>query len=76
MSQANNHHAAHKIFNLVQAAELKHRLDGTPHAEFLGRKRHKVHGQARKELDRIVALGDDAGRFVEIFLGSFEEYRT
>lgn len=71
MSHANNHHAAHKIFNLVQAAEIAYRLNDVPHAEFLRKRRHRVMGQAGRELDKIIALGPDAARFVEIFLGEF-----
>jgi hypothetical protein len=64
-------HVAQKLFDEIQQAELAFQLKGTPHAEYLRTRRHRHLGQARRELDRIVALGTHAGTFVSFFLAEF-----
>ena len=50
---------------------MAYRLRGVAHADYLRRRAHQYHGQTRRELDRIVALGPDAGRLVDFFLKEF-----
>lgn len=66
-----NAYAAQKLFDLLQASELAFQMNGEPHAQFLARKLPGTVGQVRRELRRIVALGPDAGVFVDVFLREF-----
>lgn len=62
-----------KLFQELTHAEVAYRLKGEPHAVFLSRRRHRYRGQCRKELERVIALGLNAGRFVDFFIKEFEE---
>lgn len=66
-----NPHVAQRLFDLLQESEMAYRLRGVAHADYLRRRAHQYHGQTRRELDRIVALGPDAGRLVDYFLKEF-----
>jgi hypothetical protein len=67
-----NPHVAQKLFTELTNAEMAHLETGISHAAFLAMRRHKYNGEARRELDRVIALGMDARRFIAIFLAEFE----
>lgn len=62
---------AQRLFNEFQQAELAYQIAGTPHAEYLRRRRQHHLGETRRELDRVVSLGEKAGVFVDFFLREF-----
>lgn len=66
-----NPHVAQRLFDLLQESELAYRLRGEAHADYLRRRAHQYKGQTRRELNRIVDLGPDAGRLVDYFLKEF-----
>lgn len=65
--------AANKLANLLLASDMAYHLAGTPHAVFLMKHRHKYRGQARKEIEKLIALGDDISEWMKIF---FEEIKN
>lgn len=67
-----NPHVAQKLFQELTHAELAHLETGVTHAGFLSMRRHRYNGEVRRELEKIIALGADCGRFVGIFLAEFE----
>lgn len=67
-----NPHAAQKLFRELTNAELAHLETGVTHEGFLSMRRHRYNGEVRRELEKIIALGADCGRFVGIFLAEFE----
>ena len=69
-----NPHAARRLFDELQQAELVWRMTGKPHAEYLRNRMGRYCGQVRKEMRRIAALGPEAGGFVEMFLREFDGY--
>lgn len=67
-----NNPVAQKLFDLLQQAELAYQLKGQPHCEYLAPFMHQAHGQLKRELTRICALGDQASVFVDYFLKEFD----
>lgn len=67
-----NESVAQRLFDLLQQAELAYLLKGQSHAEYLKPHMHRAQGQLKRELTRIVALGDQAGVFVDYFIKEFE----
>jgi len=62
-----------KLFQELTHSEVAYLLNGESHAVFLSRRRHRYHGQCRKQLERVIALGPNASRFVDLFIKEFEE---
>ncbi len=69
-----NQHAAQKLFNELTNAELAHRLRGVSVAEYCRRRANQYHGETRRELLKVAALGLDANRFMDFFLAEFEDH--
>ena len=67
-----NPHVAQRLFDLLQQAELAYLLKQQPHAEYLRPHMRKSRGQLKRELERICALGDQAGVFIDYFLKEFD----
>lgn len=72
MAHGINPHSARRLFQELTNAEMAYLAKGTPHEEFLARRRHLYRGQTLRELDRILALGAQTGVFVRYFLDEFE----
>ena len=68
-----NPYVARKLFNEITNSEVAHLETGIDHAAFLAQRRHRYNGEARRVLDNIVALGDQAYVFVRYFLAEFDE---
>lgn len=64
-------HTARRLFDEFQQAELAYRLEGTPHAAYLSTWRHRHLGETRREIERVAALGAEAGVFIDFFLREF-----
>lgn len=63
-----NPHVADKLFNELTSAEVAYRLSDKPIAEFLRKRAHKHHGEIKKHLLRIAALGPDANLWMSYFI--------
>ena len=68
-----NPHVSDKLFNELTAAEMAHRLTGISVAEFLKRRANKHHGEVRKHLLRVAALGPGANKWMDFFLDEVKE---
>jgi hypothetical protein len=66
-----NRHVAQRLFDLLQQAEMAYHLNGVRHADYLKPYHSRAVGQLRRELGRIIALGDNAARFCDYFLKEF-----
>ncbi|MGI9160798.1 MAG: hypothetical protein ACR2K1_13695 [Saprospiraceae bacterium] len=66
-----NPYVAQRLLDLLQESEMAYRLRGVAHSDYLRRRAHQYKGQTRRELNRIVDLGPDAGRLVDYFLKEF-----
>lgn len=67
-----NPHVSDKLFNELTAAEMAHRMTGISVAEFLKRRANRYHGDTKKQLLRVAALGDGANRWMDYFLEGME----
>ncbi len=67
-----NEHVAQKLFDILQHATLAAGFDVESSYTYLRRVRNQYRGQVRKELDRIVALGEKGTAiFCDMFLKEF-----
>jgi hypothetical protein len=63
-----NSTAALKILDILVHADIAYHLKGTSYREFLTPYYHRSMGELRKELGKILALGTDMHRFIDIFI--------
>jgi hypothetical protein len=68
-----NPHAADRLFNELTAAEMAHQLTGISVADFLKRRANRYHGETKKQMLRIAALGKDTDVWMDFFLGGMNE---
>lgn len=67
-----NKHVARKMFDLLTNAELAFQMTGQKHADFLRPYCRKANGQLKKELNKIIELGDRAEYLIDFFLKEFD----
>lgn len=70
-----NPHVAQKLFDEIQIAEFRYQNFQIPHAVTFHNRSHGTNGALLKEMKKIAALGDEATKFVHVFLEDFDEYR-
>ena len=68
-----NPHVSNRLFNELTAAEIAYRLNGIPVAEFLKRRANRHHGEVKKHMLRVAALGDGANKWMTYFLTGMSE---
>ena len=68
-----NSYAAGKLARLLILADTANHLTGETHEAFLRKHVRKYKGQARKEIERVIALGPDIPTWMKFF---FEEIRS
>lgn len=66
-SHERNPHAAQRIYDVIEQAELAYRLAGTPHAETYRREQNKHQGLTRRVLAKLAALGPKAATATDHF---------
>jgi len=67
-----NEISARKMFNLLQEAELAAHLAGINRRAYLVKHRARHVGQVRREVDRIIKLGEDGcDKFFGFFLQEY-----
>lgn len=59
---------ASKILDILLHADIAHHTKGISYQEFLTPHYHRSKGELRKELGKILALGDDMYTFIGIFI--------
>ncbi len=63
---------ARRLFDTFVGIELRYRLLGIPVDVGCRRAAHRFHGETRRELLRVAALGTDAATWLTFFLTSLD----
>lgn len=68
-----NQHVCDNLFNELTAAEMAHQMTGIEVSEFLKRRANRYHGETRKHMLRVAALGKDADKWMSYFIEGMNE---